>query len=90
MYGDTFSFVSLLPLTHCRLTRGGMVQAQLELARRYASGDGVEQNSESALFWFEQAAEHVSAERVTAAVFKMYSRGGARCHSQLQQGPIRG
>lgn len=64
---------------------GGWPQAQYEVATFYYSGKGVEQNSEEALVWLEEAAEnnHVLAQRFLGALYL----NGAHADGQMTVKP---
>lgn len=57
---------------------GGQSEAQLALAYRYLSGDGVEQNDEKAAEWFETAASAGSPEAQTQLGLMYFSGSGVQ------------
>ena len=57
---------------------GGQSEAQLALAYRYLSGDGVEQNDEKAARWFETAASAGSPEAQTQLGLMYFSGSGVQ------------
>ncbi|MDN2666190.1 tetratricopeptide repeat protein [Vibrio sp. 14N.309.X.WAT.E.F5] len=56
----------------------GQSEAQLALAHRYLSGDGVEQNDEKAAEWFETAASAGSPEAQTQLGLMYFSGSGVQ------------
>ena len=56
----------------------GQSEAQLALAYRYLSGDGVEQNDEKAAEWFETAASAGSPEAQTQLGLMYFSGSGVQ------------
>ncbi|MFA0014165.1 tetratricopeptide repeat protein [Vibrio lentus] len=56
----------------------GQSEAQLALAYRYLSGDGVEQNDEKAADWFETAASSGSPEAQTQLGLMYFSGSGVQ------------
>ncbi|MCG9639331.1 sel1 repeat family protein [Vibrio sp. Isolate34] len=56
----------------------GQSEAQLELAYRYLSGDGVEQNDEKAAEWFKTAASTGSPEAQTQLGLMYFSGSGVQ------------
>ena len=79
-----FSFSILFILASCSTTKGitdriqakrGDVDAQVELARRYYYGDGIEQNDEKSIHWFEEAAVNGSP-LAQEALARRYYHGG--------------